>query len=122
MLLLVDTMSHSPLPGPPRSRSTPASPAPNRNPDSSFGPLSRVLHAPLSAHHGHPRIRRALALEQLKLNWALLLIRGFLGYVGVWVALINLLSYVLSTTGAGVLSTFVLLGEHGLGPLTVCVE
>ena len=100
-------MSHSPLPGPPLSRSTPATPVPHRDSDSSLGPLLRVLHAPLSAHHGHPRTRRVLALEQLKLNGALLLIRGFLGYVGIWDILINLLSYVLSTTGAGVFSTFV---------------
>lgn len=106
--LLVDTMSHSPLPGPPRSRSTPASPAPNRNSDSSFGPLSHVLHAPLSAHHGPPQTRHALALERLKLNGALLLIQCFLGYVGLWAALVNLLSYALSTTGAVVFCTFVL--------------
>ena len=115
-------MSHSPLPGPPRSRSTPASPAPNRNSDSPFNPLLRVLHAPLSAHHGHPRTRRVLALEQLKLNGALLLIRCFLGYVGIWDAFTNLLAHVLGTTGAGVLSTLFSPGGQGFGLLTVCFE
>jgi hypothetical protein len=52
----------------------------------------------------------------------LLLIRGFLGYVGIWDVFINLLSYAFSTTGAGVLSMFVGPGGHGLGSLTVCLE
>lgn len=115
-------MSHSPLPGPPRSRSTPTFPAPNRNSDSLFSSLLRALHAPLSAHHGHPRTRRVLALEQLKLNGALLLIRCFFGYVGIWDIFTNLLAYLLSTTGAGILSTLFSPGRHRLGLLTVCLE